>query len=125
MEALGIVSRIDVNRGRTVLIKETDGNQASTQSSGNNRGSASAKDQILTLADPSVERGDPQIREAAPELYKALKALSEHMDRSGGDAHGMPECPWCKAGPDGDDHRSECELVLARAALAHGEGRQP
>jgi hypothetical protein len=52
------------------------------------------------------------------ELYDALKALAFGMDRAGGDAHGMPECPWCKAGPDGDDHRGDCELAQAREVLA-------
>lgn len=60
---------------------------------------------------------------AAPDLYEALKAITAHMDRAGGDADGMPECPWCKAGPDGDDHRGDCELLTARAAIAKAEGR--
>lgn len=60
---------------------------------------------------------------AAPELLAALKAVTEHMDRAGGDAYAMPECPWCKAGPDGDHHGSDCELVAARAAIAKAEGR--
>lgn len=60
---------------------------------------------------------------AAPDLYAALTALAAHMDRAGGDADGMPECPWCGFGPDGDDHAGNCELVAAREALAKAEGK--
>lgn len=60
---------------------------------------------------------------AHDDLVAALKALSEHMDRAGGDAHGMPECPWCHADGNGDDHRGDCELLTARAALAKAEGK--
>ncbi len=60
---------------------------------------------------------------AAPELYTALKVVTNHMDRAGGDRDGMPECPWCKSGPDGDGHSGDCELLIARAALAKAEGR--
>ena len=58
-----------------------------------------------------------------------LEAVTKDMDRAGGDGYGMPECPWCHAegaGPriesDADvRHDSDCELVLARAALAESE----
>ena len=60
---------------------------------------------------------------AAPELLEALKAVTEHMDRAGGDAHGMPECPWCGSGPYGDDHAGDCELMKAREAIAKAEGQ--
>lgn len=55
------------------------------------------------------------------EMVEALRAITADMDRAGGDAHGMPECPWCKAGPHGDDHRGDCELSKARAVLAKAE----
>lgn len=54
-------------------------------------------------------------------LLEALKALSVHMDRVGGDRDGMPECPWCKHGPDGDDHAGNCELLAARDAITEAE----
>lgn len=57
-------------------------------------------------------------------LVEALRALTEHMDRAGGDAHGMPECPWCHADSNDNEHRGECELVQARAALAQAEKEQ-
>lgn len=59
---------------------------------------------------------------AAPALLAALEALSEDMDRAGGDRDGMPECPWCKAGPDGADHLTDCELIEARAAISKARG---
>lgn len=55
------------------------------------------------------------------EMVEALRAITAHMDRAGGDAYGMPECPWCKAGPHGDDHRGDCELSKAREVLAKAE----
>lgn len=57
------------------------------------------------------------------DLLAALKAVTEHMDRAGGDCDGMPECPWCRSGPDGEDHAANCELLMARAAVEKAEGR--
>jgi len=51
------------------------------------------------------------------ELETALREVTADMDWAGGDNCGMPECPWCRSGPDGDNHRADCELVKARAAL--------
>jgi len=54
-------------------------------------------------------------------MTAALAALEQCLngaDRIGGDRDGMPECPWCRSGPDGDDHADDCDLVKARAALA-------
>jgi hypothetical protein len=56
------------------------------------------------------------------DLEGALKAVTEHMDRAGGDGYGMPECPWCRAqgSRDGDEnyHNGDCELAAARAILS-------
>ena len=57
-------------------------------------------------------------------LRAALDKLCAHMDRAGGDADGMPECPWCHAGglSDNDEaedrHSGDCELIAARKLLA-------
>lgn len=55
-------------------------------------------------------------------LKQHLQAVTDHMDRAGGDAYAMPECPWCHAQEtrEGDDkwHQSDCELAIARAALS-------
>lgn len=59
---------------------------------------------------------------AAPEMLAMLREITVGMDRAGGDGHGMPECPWCKAGPDGDDHHGDCELRIARELIARIEG---
>lgn len=38
----------------------------------------------------------------------------------------VPECPWCKAGPDNDGtHAADCELVAAREAVAALESSPP
>jgi hypothetical protein len=72
---------------------------------------------------PQAERkANARLIAAAPELLAALKSLEADMDRAGGDACGMPECPWCKAGPSGDEHRGDCELLAARAAIAKAGG---
>ncbi len=50
-------------------------------------------------------------------LVEALRAVTEHMDRAGGDRDGMPECPWCRV-QDDQEHMADCELLKARAVLA-------
>ena len=69
----------------------------------------------------SVCRALIAAEERVQELERALHVVTDRMDRSGGDRDGMPECPWCRAGPDGDDHADDCELLIARAALAKGK----
>jgi len=58
-------------------------------------------------------------------LKAALKAVTDDMDRAGSDSYGMPECPWCWRGPDGDEHNADCELLAARALLAGDGHPQP
>lgn len=71
-----------------------------------------------------IQRAAEDAAASQRELLEALKAVTEHMDRAGGDAHGMPECPWCKAGPEYDTtHAGDCDLLKARAAIAKAEGR--
>lgn len=50
-------------------------------------------------------------------LREALLKVTEHMDRAGGDAYAMPECPWCHWQDDRQDHASDCELFQARELL--------
>ncbi len=52
-------------------------------------------------------------------LQSALKAVTDDMDRAGGDGYGMPECPWCHAQTDDPEyqHKADCELAAARAVL--------
>lgn len=57
------------------------------------------------------------------ELIAALKAVTEGMDRSGGDRDGMPKCPWCSDGPEGVGHLSGCVLPKARAVIGKAEGK--
>jgi hypothetical protein len=62
--------------------------------------------------------------DARRELLVALKAVTEHMDRAGGDGYGMPECPWCQSQrQDVEEHDADCALMVARAAIAKAEGR--
>lgn len=69
------------------------------------------------MTDPVDQRTD-----ALSVLIAHVKALTDNMDRAGGDGYGMPECPWCRAqdSRDGDDkwHHGDCELAAARAALS-------
>jgi hypothetical protein len=62
------------------------------------------------------------LRAEQTRLREALQAVTEHMDRAGGDGYGMPECPWCQCQfeQDGDEwpHASDCELVKARGAVS-------
>lgn len=71
----------------------------------------------------TISRGDLLVREAAPELLAALKAVTEGMDRAGGDGYGMPECPWCRSQSADNQHNADCELLKGRAAIAKAEGR--
>ena len=66
---------------------------------------------------------DAHVIAAAPDLLDALFALTDHMDRAGGDGYGMPECPWCRSQRDDNGHAAGCELIAARAAIAKAEGR--
>lgn len=65
-----------------------------------------------------------QLEQERAALVSALRALTEGMDRAGGDRDGMPECPWCHSGPgmglsdDGESHTADCELLKARELLA-------
>jgi hypothetical protein len=61
----------------------------------------------------------PALLSALEATGAALRAVTDHMDRAGGDRYGDPECPWCLAQHDDDDaHNADCELLKARAALA-------
>lgn len=82
---------------------------------------------IIGGFDDAVEIGPTSIANArliaaAPELLAALKAVTQDMDQAGGDGYGMPECPWCKCEPN-HEHAADCDLLAARAAIAHAEGR--
>lgn len=50
-------------------------------------------------------------------LRGALLNVTQDMDRAGGDAYAMPECPWCHWQDDRMEHASDCELLLARELL--------
>ena len=63
------------------------------------------------------------LQDQAAALAEALEKVTERMDRAGGDRDGMPECPWCRCGPDGDNHSPGCELDMARAALSSWRAR--
>lgn len=72
---------------------------------------------------PASEAGEATPPPQTPQvqaLLTALKRVTEHMDRAGGDNCGMPECPWCRY-QDGDEHAPECELMLARQVIADVE----
>jgi hypothetical protein len=58
-----------------------------------------------------------------PDLLAALKDITSHMDRAGGDGYGMPECPWCRFQTDDNGHSGDCELEKARAVIAKAEAR--
>lgn len=60
---------------------------------------------------------------AAPDLLAALKAATEHMDRAGADGYAMPECPWCHSQREDNEHNADCEVLIARAAIAKAEGK--
>jgi hypothetical protein len=60
---------------------------------------------------------------AHDELVAALRAVTEDMDRAGGDGYGMPECPWCGWASDDGEHAVDCSLLKARAALSKAESR--
>jgi hypothetical protein len=71
------------------------------------------------LAGPVGASGEPAVQQ----LLAALKSVTEHMDRAGGDAYAMPECPWCHAqGDDKDQHFGDCELAAARELIAEIKG---
>jgi hypothetical protein len=54
-------------------------------------------------------------------MLMALKRVTDHMDRAGGDGYGMPECPWCKVQDEDRPHLPECELMLARQVIVDVE----
>ena len=67
------------------------------------------------------------------EAREALRAVTDRMDRAGGDGYGMPECPWCHRDGNGLDengnplheeecHDADCELLAARRILAGARG---
>ena len=79
---------------------------------------ASTKAALLAGADALRQQAE---RASPSGLLKALKSVTEHMDRAGGDAHGWPECPWCHADSEGNGHRGDCELVTAREVIIEAE----